>query len=173
MTAALRHHSSDGVMTETPASGTLASEPGARSESRSAALDIDRALQLMAPEIAEWLEINTQRLQDALALHLSLGGSPPRTLMHLVTNLRGQIGGIGFPMASRVAAALYRLLEADRPAPADVIVAHVDAIRAIILENARGTGNPLASALVEALEEFGNIWIAPTAGNYSESSLGS
>lgn len=173
MTAAPHHHSSDRITTETPVFGTSSSEPDARSETRSAALDIDRALLLMAPEIAEWLEINTQRLRDALAMHLNTGGNPPRALMHLVTNLRGQIGGIGFPMASRVAAALHRLLEADRPAPADVIIAHVDAIRAIVLESARGTGNPLAKALVEALEEFGNIWIVPAAGNYSESSFGS
>lgn len=148
-------------------------EAGARPELRSAAIDLDKALVLLAPEIAEWLETNTQRLQDALTLHLDVGGKPPRTLMHLVKNLRGQIGSIGFPLASRVAATLYRLLQAEKPAPADVIVAHVDAIRAIIVENARGLDNPLATALVEALEEFGDIWISAISGNNSESSLSS
>jgi hypothetical protein len=63
------------------------------------------------------------------------------------------------------------LLEAEKPAPADVLIAHLDAIKAIILENARGTDNLLAKALVEALEEFGTIWILPASGNNSESSL--
>lgn len=175
MTSSVKYRSTEKTIPEANTVSTVfdntTREAGPRHEARSAALDLDQALLLMAPEITEWLETNTQRLQDALVLYLDAGGKPPRTLMHLVKNLRGQIGSIGFPLASRVAATLFRLLQAEKPAPADVIVAHVDAIRAIIIENARGTDNPLARALVEALEEFGDLWASPLSGNKSESSL--
>ena len=136
-------------------------------------IDLDMTLQAMGPEIAAWIETTTQHLQGALDTHISLGGKPSRTLMHLLQDLRGQAGSMGFPLASRAAAALYRLLEASRPAPVEILISHVDAIRAIISENARGTGSSLAIALVEALEEYGNIWITGKSGNISESSSGS
>jgi hypothetical protein len=150
--------------------GKVTGGPGAHYDVHSAAFDLDNALQLMAPEIGEWVEITTQRLQGALATHISLGGKPPRSLLHLLQDFRGQAGSIGFPLASRVAAALYRLLEAGTLAPADVLVSHIDAIRAIVVEDARGTENLLASSLVQALEEFGEIWIAGESGKNSESS---
>jgi Hpt domain len=135
-------------------------------------LDLGNALLLMAPEIAEWIEVAAQGLHDALSMHTRIGGKPSRALLHQLHDLRGQTGSIGFPLASRVAAALLKLLEANKPAQVEVLTAHVDAIKAIILENARGIGNSLAKALVEALEEYGNIWTLPVAGNNSESSLG-
>jgi hypothetical protein len=78
--------------------------PSARFDQRSADHDLDNALLLMAPEITDWLETNTQNLQGALATYLSIGGRPPRTLMHSLQDLRGQAGSIGFPLAGRVAA---------------------------------------------------------------------
>jgi hypothetical protein len=139
----------------------------ARFDKRSTDLDLDNALLLMAPEIAEWLDGNTQRLQNALVAHLEHGGRPERALMHLLQDLRGQAGTIGFPLAGRAITALYRLLDSETPAPADVMMAHVDAFKAIVSENARGTDNPLAMALVEALEEFGNLWFSQDSGNHS------
>jgi hypothetical protein len=177
MTSAIqRYPSSKGVAEADVAqqiSNLKTNSPGARFDQHIANLDLDNALLLMAPEIAEWLESNIQRLKDALAAHLSVGGKPSRALMHLLQDLRGQAGSIGFPFAGRAAAALHRLLEADKPAPSEVLTAHIDAIKAIVVENARGADNPLAEALVEALEEFTNIWISPASGNNSESSLGS
>lgn len=140
------------------------------SDVHNATFDLDNALQLMAPEIGEWFESTTQRLQGELATHIDIGGKPPRSLLHLLQDFRGQAGSIGFPLASRVATALYRLLEADVPAPSDVLVSHIDAIRAIVLEDARGTENALAKSLVQALEEFGEIWTAGESGKNSESS---
>jgi hypothetical protein len=177
MTSAIQRRTSSRTVAETDvtpqASNRRTNPPGARFDQHIADLDLDNALLLMAPEIAEWLESNIQRLKDALAAHLNVGGRPSRALMHLLQDLRGQTGSIGFPLASQAAAALHRLLESDRPAAPEVLTAHVDAINAIIVENARGVANPLANALVDALEEFGNIWISPADGNYSESSLGS
>lgn len=174
MTSAAQQLSIDTANTEagygSRARDSQAGDTDSRFDVRGANIDLDNALQLMAPEIREWLENSTQQLQEAMTAYIELGGRAPRPLLHLLQDLRGQAGSIGFPLASRVAAALYRLLEADKSAPVDVLVSHIDAIKAIILENARGTENPLAMSLVQALEEFGEIWICGESGKNSESS---
>jgi HPt (histidine-containing phosphotransfer) domain-containing protein len=144
---------------------------GPRFDVRGADVDLTATLSLMAPEISDWFETTCADLQQSLATYVVEGGRVPRELMHHLHELRGQAGTMGFPLVSRVAAALQRLLEMERGPPPDVLTAHIDAIRAIVSENAKAMTSELAIALVDALEEFGRIWSSPDFGNGSESSF--
>lgn len=144
---------------------------GPRFDVRGADVDLSATLSLMAPEINEWLETTCADLQNALASYFVEGGKASRQLLNKLHELRGQAGTMGFPLVARIAAALHLLLEGEPSPPPEVLTAHVDAIRAIVSEDARAMTSPLAVALTEALEEFGRVWSASDFGNGSESSF--
>ena len=71
-------------------------------------------------------------------------------------DLRGQAETLGYPLVGRVAKNLALLLAAARTEnnfPKDLIAQHVDAIRAMVSEDARDETNNLGVELVEKLEE--------------------
>lgn len=151
--------------------GERALTSGERPDMHGASLDLDAAMSLMGSEISDWLDGTINDIQESLLGHIAAGGKPPRTLMHMLQELRGQAGSMGFPLASRASSALYKLLEAGHAGPADILVAHIEALRAIVSDRAKGLENDLAVALVEALEQYGSLWSSRNAGNHSESNL--
>jgi hypothetical protein len=70
-------------------------------------------------------------------------------------NMKGQGATFGYPLVTTIAASLCRFIEAggaDRGSGADVIQAHVAALRAVIVHEARGEGGEVGRELVRTLE---------------------
>lgn len=136
---------------------------GYRPDLSGAERDFENALTLMQPEMDSWLQKRCADLYQAVLDFVGKGSAALPELVHTLQDMRSQSGPMGFPLASRAAQALSQLLEFDRPAPTAVLIAHVDAIRAIVGSGARGAGDALSNELVETLEEFGALWRTPAS----------
>lgn len=71
-------------------------------------------------------------------------------------DIKGQAATLGFPLAGRIAAGLCRLIEAKTATgrfPRDLVLQHVQSVRAITTEQARETGTATARRLADRLEE--------------------
>jgi hypothetical protein len=70
-------------------------------------------------------------------------------------NMKGQGASFGYPLVTTIAASLCRFIEAggaDCASGADVIRAHVAALRAVIVHKARGEGGEVGGELVRTLK---------------------
>ena len=70
-------------------------------------------------------------------------------------DLKGLGATYGFPLISRIAGSLCRLMEGGsgrERAPLFLIDAHIDAVRAVIRDDIRDAEHPVGRALADALE---------------------
>jgi len=77
--------------------------------------------------------------------------------------LRGLAGSFGYPLVSRIADSLCRFVELAGGAPGqfcDVIAAHVDAIRAVVHQDAGVDGGSLGRALMAGLQRLSDHALA-------------
>ena len=112
-------------------------------------------LQSLASDFQEWIDLESDKLADARDRCRAAASTPAavRELFQAAHTLRGDAAVFGFPLAGRVADSLAKLLDGcPHDALPDVIVdQHVDAIRAIVREGARGANNPQARELAQGL----------------------
>ena len=118
----------------------------------------EAALKALSGEFAGWMAEETARLEAARAgLHAEDGSAAAwDAVQHCAHDLKGLGATYGFPLATRVCASLCRLL--DDPAaraltPRALVDAHVEAVRAIVRDDARDPAHPVAAAMCAALEE--------------------
>ncbi|MGL5735399.1 MAG: Hpt domain-containing protein, partial [Beijerinckiaceae bacterium] len=123
----------------------------------------ETALDEVAGNFQNWMSSETDRLAEARA-----GFNENRTseekreaLFQAAHTVRGNAGVFGFPLAGRVADSLSKLLDRCPPGkiPDALVDQHVDAVRAMVRENARGTGNPKARELAVRLLEVTNEYL--------------
>ncbi len=107
------------------------------------------ALADMSEEFEPLLQEELARLSQARARWMSCGDAAP--LQVAAHDLHGLGQTYGVPLAGRIAASLGRTL-ANARAPAPLVGAHVDAILAVVREDAGAAGHPRGLALTEALE---------------------
>lgn len=119
----------------------------------------DQALKAMSGSFQEWLEADVELLQTA-RLAGEAGGWTPEAL-DAVLNAAHDLKGLGatyeYPLATKVAASLCRLLESDEGKTAmakspGLLLAHIDAIRAAARDHIKSIENPVGRALLRALE---------------------
>jgi hypothetical protein len=116
----------------------------------------EAALADIAGEFDGWMEQEVERLTKAREAVVAAGLSattrlPLYTASH---DIKGEAATFGYPLAARIADSLCTLLdgiEDDGAVPVPLIVQHVDAIRAIVRENAKGNDHPLAQKLADGL----------------------
>jgi len=133
---------------------------------------VDRAeqmLKVLGGSMQQWLDADVQRLQD-----LRLAGeqsdwsfAAQEALVSSAHDLKGMGETYGFPLVSKLAASLCRLLETEdgkaitQRSPA-LACAHVDAIRAAVRGNVRTESDRVAGATLAALEgEVAKLGVAP------------
>lgn len=103
-----------------------------------------------------------QRLEDEIgqfeadfdAMRKS-GDLEPKRLFALAHELRGEAGSYGYPLISRSADALCKLLEkrtALSPADVGIVDAHVRAFRTVLKRRIKGDGGEAGQRLVDRLE---------------------
>jgi hypothetical protein len=116
----------------------------------------EAALKSLAGQFARWLQDEIDKLEGAngrIALE-GLAGEAGETLHIHAHDLKGLGGTYEFPIVTRIAGSLCRLLDAGRAeAPLDLINAHVEAIKSVVRDGIRDEGHPVGGPLVASLEE--------------------
>jgi len=130
----------------------------------------EQMLKVLGGSMQQWLEADVTRLQD-LRVGAERTGWSYSALEVLATaahDLKGMGETYGFPLISKLAASLCRLLETDdgkaiaQSAPA-LTCAHVDAIRASFRGEVRDAADPVGGATLAALEhQVARLGVAPT-----------
>jgi hypothetical protein len=119
----------------------------------------DDVLQEMSAELAEWLDMEVARLQEA-RLSAQDADWGPDGLEHLACvahDVKGVGATYGYPLVTEIAASLCRVLEcaegrAATQRDAGLVCAHVDAVRAVVRQGVTSRTAPIGKALISALE---------------------
>lgn len=118
----------------------------------------EAALAGISSEFYGWMRAECDRLHVARneVRGAGLAGRARDDLFRAAHDIKGQGMTFGYPKAAEAAESLCRLLEHSPDAtriPMTLIDQHVDAVRAIIREDARELDNAIATALVKRLRE--------------------
>lgn len=116
----------------------------------------ENALELLSTEFDAWMTDELGRLEAMRAAFATRQDVAARqALYRSAHDLRGQSATFGFPLAGEIADGLCQILEdgEDLP-PQSVVDRHVEAIRAIVHENARDREHPLGGQLVAWLTQL-------------------
>ncbi len=116
----------------------------------------EAAVESLAGHFPDWLTAECERLDRARKRVVDSGGEPAsrRELFKVAHDIRGEAASFGFPLVGRIADSLCDLVEAtpaERPIPDELLGSHVDSIRAMVRENARGDADEVARALASGL----------------------
>jgi len=118
----------------------------------------EEALGKLAGEFAEWMDRECTKLDDARQLVKAEGFMEETrdALFRCAHDIKGEAATFGFPLVAPAADSLCRLIEhtPDTPQiPLGLVDQHVDAIRAIVRENARTDIEEVAWSLTRRLRE--------------------
>ncbi|MCW5725367.1 MAG: Hpt domain-containing protein [Maricaulaceae bacterium] len=127
----------------------------------------EAALETMQEDFAHWLEDEVRKLESAAMNVKTRGvrGEAGETLFAAAHDLRGLGATYQFPIITRLAASLCKMVETAEKreaAPPALALAHADAIRAALRQNIRDVDNAVGRMLVDELEtrvaEFAAPW---------------
>jgi chemotaxis protein histidine kinase CheA len=129
----------------------------------------DNALKEMADSFVEWLDADIARLQDARMRAEQCGWADAALtgVMAVAHDLKGMGGTYGYPLVTDLAASLCRLIETDAGkaaarAQASLVIAHIDALRAVVRDRIQTRGHPVGGAIVKALDaQVAALGVAP------------
>ncbi|MEJ1161136.1 Hpt domain-containing protein [Prosthecomicrobium sp. N25] len=118
----------------------------------------EAALKRMEKTFSMWIEDETLALAETgrKAEASGFAADDRADLYRSAHDIKGQAATLGFPLAGRIAGSLCLLLDHAGPSdrlPPDLVRQHVQAVRAVVAENARDEGTPVALRLAERLEE--------------------
>ncbi len=118
----------------------------------------EASLKALSGQFASWMNEELKKLNSAYNTIKTdgLAGESGAQFYRAAHDLKGLGTTYEFPVVSRLAASLCKLLddEDQRPnVPAALVKAHVDAINAAVREQAKGDGTSLSAALSEELEK--------------------
>ena len=137
------------VVSEGPFDDGEEDDPVARAE---------KALAELAPQFADWMNQECERLD--LARHaVKAKGFIKQThsdLFHAAHDIKGEAATFGFPALAEAANSLCRLIEHTpdmRKIPLSLVDQHVDAVRAIYREYSRSDAKEVAAVLTQRLRE--------------------
>lgn len=117
----------------------------------------ENALELLSKEFETWINDEIDFLEKARELAAaSREVADFASLYRAAHDIRGQAATLGFPLAGEVAEGLCVLMDRASPRPPSQLLVdrHVEAIRAIVREDARDRENPIGVALVRRLNEM-------------------
>lgn len=135
---------------------------------REAIARAERALDDLSVNFDDWMAIESKRLADARdqTVARNFSADTLQDLFQAAHNLKGQATTLGYPFADEICASLCRLIEKTLDAnrlPSVLVDQHVDAVRALVNEGARGTDNPKASVLAKRLRDITNDFLQQEA----------
>lgn len=117
----------------------------------------EAALAAMSVNFEEWLKVEITKLDSAMALVVAQGRSDMsmEALYHRAHDLKGLGTTYGYPIISRIAGTLCRLIDTPdrrRASPLPLVEVHVEAIKAAARNQIRSDDDPVGYALVRELE---------------------
>jgi chemotaxis protein histidine kinase CheA len=127
------------------------------------------ALEAMGESMEAWLDADIEKLQSA-RLAAEASGWALDNIEALATcahDLKGMGATYGFPLVSKLAASLCRLIETPEGKALahrqpGLVCAHVDALRAAVRDGIRNDEHPVGRALASALDaEVAKLGVAP------------
>lgn len=130
----------------------------AEEAAKQAIANAERALQKLSVNFEVWMVHESKQLceaRDAAKGNAYSQQSLPR-LFQAAHNLMGQAITLGYPFADEICASLCRLIDhlPDKSQlPVMLVDQHVDAVRALVNEGAKGDDNPMASVLAKRLRD--------------------
>lgn len=124
----------------------------------------EAALERLSVQFDGWMHKETDQL-FANWRAVEADGLNETTLSQLyntIHNIKGQAQTLRYPLAGGVASSLCHLIEtinAPERLPLALVRQHVDAIRAMVAEEARDEANPTGSALLRKLQDVTQDYI--------------
>jgi hypothetical protein len=113
----------------------------------------EQALENLKTEFSVWIEADVARLADCRDAFGATPNAETRSdLFRASLDLKGQALTFEYPLVARVAVSLCKLLDEAAAPPATLIDAHVDAIRVIVRDKMKTTGDKVATLLAAELE---------------------
>lgn len=117
----------------------------------------EQALNALKSEFGDWLSEEVAKLEECLKACKAQGlkGEMGEMLFTSAHDLRGLGSTYEFPIITRIAASLSKLIETPEQRedmPMSLVEAHVGAIRAAVNQNIRNADDPIGAALAEELE---------------------
>ena len=117
----------------------------------------EAALKAMSAQFGQWLQDEIVKLDQAQADIRAKGYTPEtaEALYFRAHDLKGLGSTYQYPLVTRLAGSLCRLMDdTDRrmQAPAAILDAHIDAIRAVVRDQIQTDEHPTGRALAETLE---------------------
>lgn len=118
----------------------------------------EQALDRLSVQFDSWMGNEIVELADALkALKPDpANGELQATLFQAAHNIRGQGQTLGYPLVGQVAGSLCRLIDglpSPDKLPLPLVEQHVEAIRAMVAEDARDGDNKIGTALFNKLAD--------------------
>jgi HPt (histidine-containing phosphotransfer) domain-containing protein len=123
----------------------------------------EKALDALSSEFSDWMVAECNRLAEAHAAILKNGFSVAarQELFRAAHDIKGSAATFGYPMAAAAADSLCRVIEhapqLDK-VPSELIAHHINAIQAIVRENAKsgdkGTATELSRRLRGVADEY-------------------
>lgn len=117
----------------------------------------EAALKSLSGQFSQWLNDEIVKLEAArAAVHAEgLTGETGEALYMRAHDLKGLGGTYEFPIVTRIAGSLCKLLDDPQKrsaAPLVLVDAHINAIKAAVRDNVRDDENPVGRSLAETLE---------------------
>ena len=139
--------------------------PGNADEAAEQAIaNAEQALQQLSVNFDEWMASEATQLaisRDA-AKAAAFAEDALTELFQAAHNLKGQATTLGYPFADEICASLCRLIDKmddKTKLPIVLVDQHVDAVRALVKEGAKGNDNPKASVLAKRLRDVTNDFL--------------
>jgi chemotaxis protein histidine kinase CheA len=125
----------------------------------------EKALAGLSGEFKDWMGIECERLAAAHAAILSHGFTidTSQELFRAAHDIKGDAATFGFPTAGAAAESLCRIIEHApdlERVPAELIAHHINAIQAIVRENAGINNAGMAAALSSKLRGVADDYLA-------------
>lgn len=126
----------------------------------------ESALKDMRSDFVLWLEDEVVKLEKAAVIvrEKGLKGKEGEELFIRAHDLRGLGSTYEFPIITRLATSMTKLIdipEKRQVAPVGLVLAHVNAIRAALVQNIRDSSDPIAAELAGELEAMAIAFEAP------------
>ncbi len=118
----------------------------------------EAALKALSGQFARWLQDEIDKLDAArLAVNLEgLTGTAGEALYTRAHDLKGLGGTYEFPIVTRAAASLCRVVDSAQiraAAPVSLVDSHINAIKAMIRDGIKSDDHPIGQAMVQSLED--------------------
>jgi chemotaxis protein histidine kinase CheA len=125
----------------------------------------EQALASLSGEFADWMAVECDRLAAAHAAILKDGFTTEtcEELFRAAHDIKGDAATFGFPTAGAAAESLTRIIEHApdlERVPAELIAHHINAIQAIVRENAKIDNAGMAAALSRKLRGVADEYLA-------------